>query len=100
MIVLHPPSTAEGPDSRLPTAVHKHQLNGIWTRKQWPVVISVYREGNSIDAIPLDQVLLKDGDSTFNLWVPDDSEYILRAFDAHGQLEIDSDMQAGRWILK
>lgn len=100
MIVLHPPSTAEGPDTRLPTAVHKQQLIGTWTRKQWPVVISVYREGDSMDAIPLDQVLLEDGDSTFNLWVPKESEFILCAFGVHGQLEIDSEMQAGRWIVK
>lgn len=100
MIVLHPPSTVKGPDSRLPTAGHQKQLNGTWVRKQWPVVISVYGEGDSIDVIPLDQVLLMDGESTFNLWVPDDSGYILRAFDANGQLEVTSDRQAERWILK
>lgn len=100
MIVLHPPSTVKGPDSRSPTARHQKQLNGTWAREQWPVVISVYGKSDPIDLIPLDQVLLVGGESAFNLWVPESSEFIFRAFDARGQLKISSSLKDGQWILK
>ena len=100
MIVLHPPSTVKGSDSRSPTARHQKQLNGTWAREQWPVVISVYGKSDPFDAIPLDQVLLVGGESAFNLWGPESSEFIFRAFDARGQLKISSSLKDGQWILK
>lgn len=86
-IVLHPPDQSVAPAKRtvlFPDAVQR--LAGRWMANQWPVVVSAYRQGEPIDAIPLDQVMLRQDETDFVLWIPAATEYVIRVFDSDGLL--------------
>ncbi len=46
-----------------------------------------YKKGEPVNAIPLDQVMLRQNETRFRLWIPNTLEYQIRAFNQHGLLE-------------
>jgi hypothetical protein len=62
------------------------RLNGVWTGNAWPVVVCAYKQGESIDAIALDQVMLRQGETRFVLWIPEETKYQIRVFNRLGSL--------------
>ena len=65
-IVLHPLTKGQPPDSRKPVfSSGMMQLRGSWLEREWPVIIGAYRAGETADAIALDQVMLRHGESGF-----------------------------------
>ena len=86
-IVLHPPDESVAPAKRtvlFPDAMQR--LAGRWTERAWPVVISAYKKDEATDAIPLDQVMLREGEVDFVLWIPSGAEYEIRVFNGAGPL--------------
>ena len=86
-IVIHPPDHSVAPAKRtvlFPDSMQK--LSGRWTASQWPVVVSAYKAGEPISAIPLDQVMLRQDESDFVLWVPNARKYEIRVFNRRGLL--------------
>ena len=86
-IVLHPPDVSVAPAKRtvlFPDAMKR--LAGRWNAKVWPVVISAYKKDEPTDAIPLDQVMLRQGEMEFVLWIPDGAEFEIRVFNSEGLL--------------
>jgi hypothetical protein len=84
-IVIHPPDESVAPANRtvlFPEAMRR--LAGRWTPTIWPVVISAYRKGEPTDAIPLDQVMLRQGEAEFVLWIPAGDEFEIRVFSNTG----------------
>lgn len=95
-MVLHPPDQSVAPAKRtvlFPDAMQ--QVAGRWTATKWPVVVSAYRHGEPINAIPLDQVMLRQDEADFVLWIPDGVEYEIRVFDCNGLLNSRVDPDAG-----
>jgi hypothetical protein len=87
-IVLHPPDQSVAPAERtvlFPDAMQK--LAGRWTANEWPVVVSAYNKGEPINAIPLDQVMLRQDEADFVLWIPKAAEYEIRVFNSRGLLD-------------
>ena len=87
-IVVHPPDESVAPAKRtvlFPDSMQR--LSGRWTASQWPVVVSAYKKGEPIDAIPLDQVMLRQGEAEFVLWIPKGTEYEIRVFNRAGVLD-------------
>jgi len=87
-IVLHPPDASVAPGMRtvlFPAEMQK--LVGTWTGDLWPVVVSAYKQNEPIDAIPLDQVMLRESETQFVLWIPKDTEYQIRVFTSQGLIE-------------
>jgi len=94
-IVLHPPDESVAPAKRtvlFPDAMQ--QVAGRWTANVWPVVVSAYHKGEPIDAIPLDQVMLRQGETDFVLSIPDAAEYEIRIFNSDGLLNARVDRDA------
>jgi hypothetical protein len=98
-IVLHPPDDSVAPAKRtvlFPEGMKR--VAGRWTAPTWPVVVSAYKRGEPADAIPLDQVMLRQGETDFVLWIPGGVEYEMRAFDRAGLLkshvEADGDLMS------
>src|SRR5262249_41642386 len=86
-IVLHPPDESVAPGKRTVLfSDSSERLYGIWTGHLWPVVVCAYKKGEPIDAIPLDQVMLRPDEISFLLWIPAGVEYQIRVFDRHGLL--------------
>jgi len=84
-IVLHPPDESVAPADRtvlFPGAMQR--VAGRWTANEWPVVVSAYNRGEPTDAIPLDQVMLRQGETDFLLWIPKTAKYEIRVFDSSG----------------
>jgi len=84
-IVIHPPDQSIAPANRtalFPKAMRR--LAGRWTSTIWPVVISAYKKGEPTDAIPLDQVMLRQGEAEFVLWIPEGDEFEIRVFNNTG----------------
>jgi hypothetical protein len=86
-IVMHPPDQSMAPAGRttlFPDAMQK--VSGKWTAKQWPVVVSAYSQGEPVNAIPLDQIMLRKDEAEFVLWIPNGAEYEIRVFNQNGLL--------------
>lgn len=84
-IVVHPPSVG-GPSQRVhrfPT--FRLQVAGSWKGSEWPVLIGAFKKEESQDSIALDQVMLRDGETDYVLWVPSD-DYEIRVFGLKGHL--------------
>ncbi len=87
-IVLHPPDHSVSPAKRtvlFPDSMQR--IAGRWTPNVWPVVVCAYKKGEPTIAIPLDQVMLRQKESDFLLWIPSGAEFEIRVFDRHGLLE-------------
>lgn len=93
-IVLHPPDASAAPGIRtvlFPADMKK--LAGTWTGDLWPVVVSAYKPNEPSNAIPLDQVMLRESETQFVLWIPKDTEYQIRVFSSQGLMQSHSQVQ-------
>lgn len=87
-IVLHPPDASIAPAARTVLfPAERQKLVGKWTARRWPVVVCAYKQGEPPDAIPLDQVLLRQNESEFVLWLPRDTEFQMRVFTPQGLIQ-------------
>jgi hypothetical protein len=87
-ILVHPPDQSGAPDDRtvlFPVAMHR--VSGQWLTKRWPVVIAAYKNGEPTTAIPLDQVMMRDREQDFVLWIPASTKYDIVVFDQYGRLD-------------
>jgi hypothetical protein len=84
-IVVHPPSVG-GSSQRVhsfPSA--RHRVAGVWNGPEWPVLVGAFKKGESADAIALDQVMLREGERDFVLWIPD-GDYEVRVYGMGGRV--------------
>jgi hypothetical protein len=89
-LVVHPPSTG-GPAERVHGfQTERRQVAGAWSGSEWPVLIGAFKPGESMDAIALDQVMLRNDERDFVLWVPDGA-YEIRIFGTKGRMTTNSD---------
>jgi hypothetical protein len=87
-IVIHPAIGGKPPTSRKPTFTEgMTRVPARWLEDEWPVVVGAYRPGEPADAIALDQVLLRQGESDFELWIPD-GQHELRVTSTMGFVKI------------
>lgn len=87
-ILVHPPDQSVAPNERtvlFPDEMRR--VSGQWLTKQWPVVVAAYTNGEPVTAIPLDQVMLRDSEQNFTLWIPDSMEFEIVVFDQNGILD-------------
>ncbi len=91
-ILVHPPDQSVAPDARtvlFPDTMHR--IAGQWLTRQWPVVIAAYKSGEPTNAIPLDQVMLRDGEQDFTLWIPASLTYDIVVFNQNGVVDSSTD---------
>ena len=87
-ILVHPPDQSVAPAGRTVLFPNEMQrVSGQWLTKQWPVVIAAYENGEPITAIPLDQVMMRDSEQDFVLWIPTSTKYDIVVFDRNGLLD-------------
>lgn len=87
-IVIHPPDDSVAPDKRTVLFPDSRQrLAGVWTANVWPIVVCAYKKGEPMDAIALDQVMLRQDETRFLLWIPAGVEYEIRVFNVDGILK-------------
>lgn len=88
-IVIHPLLRGRSPRERKPAfAKDSLQIPGRWLGEDSPVIVGAYREDEPDDAIAFDQVMLRQGESVFELWVPQ-QPYQLRVTTLSGIIPID-----------
>ena len=61
------------------------RVPGVWLGKQWPVVIAAIPDGEPDNAIALDQIMLRRGETDFELWLPP-TDYTIRVWSLVGPL--------------
>jgi hypothetical protein len=91
-ILVHPPDQSVAPDDRtvlFPDTMQR--ISGQWLTRQWPVVIAAYRSGEPTNAIPLDQLMLRDGEQEFVLWIPASLTYDIVVFNQNGLVDSSTD---------
>lgn len=87
-ILVHPPDLSVAPGERTVLFPNEMQrISGQWLTPKWPVVIAAYKNGEPITAIPLDQVMIRDSEQKFVLWVPASTKYDIIVFDQYGKLD-------------
>lgn len=92
-IVIHPRVGHEPADRRGAFSDQLTRVPGEWFGNQWPVVIAAIPGGEPDDAIALDQIMLRPGETAFELWVPH-TDYTIRAWGLGGPLNIDASTQS------
>jgi hypothetical protein len=67
-----------------------------------PVVIAAYQKGEPPSAIPLDQVMLRENERDFALWIPQAADYDLMVFGTRGikRAVVTQDPDTGRWSVQ
>lgn len=96
-ILVHPPDLSRAPDQRTPLFRQPmKEIVGRWEGSHWPIVIAAYRRGEPQTAVPLDQVLLRAPEAAFNLWIPQEMEFELAAFDRNGPLSVRTSQSEGQ----
>lgn len=82
-LVVHSASTG-GPAQRVHSFPSTRQrVAGVWHGSEWPVLVGAFKKGEPADAIALDQVMLRAGETDFVLWVPG-NDYEVRLFGMNG----------------
>jgi hypothetical protein len=85
-IVVHPPSIG-GPTQRVHAfKTTRERIAGTWQGAERPVLIGAFKKGESADAVALDQIMLRDGEKEFVLWIPP-VDYEIRIFNTKGRIE-------------
>ena len=97
-MVIHPPDESVAPAERTPLFPDRMQrIAGRWTSDVWPVVVSAYKHGEPINAVPLDQIMLREKEDRFVLWIPARESYEIRVFNSQGVLKSRVETNAN-WI--
>jgi hypothetical protein len=65
------------------------RVPGVWLGKQWPVVIAAIADGEPDTAIALDQIMLRRGETGFELWLPH-TNYRIRVWSLDGPLSVNA----------
>ncbi|MCA9136547.1 MAG: hypothetical protein KDB00_07305 [Planctomycetales bacterium] len=87
-ILVHPLDRSVAPAERTVLFPREmHRIDGKWLTEQWPVVVAAYKNAEPITAIPLDQVMMREGEQDFVLWIPSSSAYDIVVFDQNGLLD-------------
>ena len=85
-VVVHPPRLGQEPaDRRGAFASQMVRVAGVWKGSQWPVVIAALPTGEPDHAVALDQIMLRSGETDFELWLPR-SDYRLRVWGLNGPI--------------
>ena len=82
-LVIHHPSSGDAATRSHAFPRHRVRVTGTWNGNQWPILIAAVVPEESDSAIPLDQVLLRENERQFQLWLPV-NKYELRVYDRNG----------------
>ena len=93
-IVIHPPRLGQEPtDRRGAFTDQATRVPGVWLGNQWPVVIAAIPDGEPDNAIALDQVMLRRGETDFELWLPH-ANYTIRVWSLEGPLSVNANINS------
>jgi hypothetical protein len=89
-IVIHPPGLGQEPtDRRGAFTDQMTRVPGVWLGKQWSVVIAAIADGEPDTGIALDQILLRRGETDFELWLPH-TNYRICVWSLDGPLRVNA----------
>ena len=93
-IVIHPPRLGQEPtDRRGAFTDQMTRVPGVWLGNQWPVVIAAIPDGEPDNAIALDQIMLRRGETDFELWLPH-TDYSIRVWSLDGPLSVNANIKS------
>jgi hypothetical protein len=93
-IVIHPSQIGREPtDRRGAFTDQMTRVRGVWLGKQWPVVIAAIAGGEPDNAIALDQIMLRPGETDFELWLPR-TDCRLRVWSLDGPLRVNANINS------
>ncbi|MEM9660401.1 MAG: hypothetical protein AAF961_18710, partial [Planctomycetota bacterium] len=100
-VLVHPPDKSEAPAGRttlFPDDMRR--VSGRWLGGRWPVVIAAYKTGEPKSAIPLDQVMMRDREQDFVLWIPTATNYDMVVFDKDGVVASRTEREQERVMVR
>jgi hypothetical protein len=93
-IVIHPPRLGHEPtDRRGALTDRRTRVPGVWLGNRWPVVIAAIPNGEPDDAIALDQIMLRRGETDFELWLPH-ADYTIRIWSLDGPIKANTNTKS------
>ncbi|MGP0065150.1 MAG: hypothetical protein ACLQGP_16320 [Isosphaeraceae bacterium] len=93
-IVIHPPRLGQEPaDRRGAFTDQMTRVPGVWLGNRWPVVIAAIRDGEPDHAIALDQIILRRGETDFELWLPH-TDSTIRVWGLNGPLSVNGNIKS------
>jgi hypothetical protein len=93
-IVIHAPRPGREPTDRHGAITgQKTRVPGEWLGNQWPVVIAAIPIGEPDDSIALDQIMLRRGETEFELWLPN-ADYRICVSGLAGPLSVNANTKS------
>ncbi len=93
-VVIHPPRLGQEPMDRRGAFIDQMtRVLGVWLGNQRPVEIAAIRDGEPDNAIALDQVMLRHGETDFELWLPS-TDYTIRVWSLGGPLSVKANVKS------
>ena len=98
-ILVHPPDQSVAPNKRAVLFPDEMQrVSGKWLTRHWPVVIAAFNKGEPTTAIPLDQIMMRESERDFVLWIPKTKDFDIVVFDQNGIR--DSSIEHDAWTVR
>ncbi|SIN76325.1 hypothetical protein SAMN05444166_0705 [Singulisphaera sp. GP187] len=92
-IVIHPPRLGQEPMDRHGAFTDQMtRVPGVWLGNQWPVVIAAIPDEEPDNAIALDQIMLRRGETGFELWLPH-VDCTIRVWSLDGPLSVNANIK-------
>jgi hypothetical protein len=93
-VVIHPPRLGREPTDRRGAFTDRMtRVPGVWLGNRWPVVIAAIPDGEPDESIALDQIMLRRGETDFELWLPP-TDYAIRVWGLDGPLRVHADIRS------
>lgn len=93
-IVIHPARLGREPtDRRGAFTGQMTRTPGVWLGNQWPVVVDAIPDGEPDNATALDQVMLRRGETDFELWLPH-TDCTIRVWSLDGPLSVNANVKS------
>jgi len=64
------------------------------------MLIAAYNRNEPVTAIPLDQVMLREGEQNFRLWIPASAEHEIRVFDGRGLVQSATESDGDKLLVR
>lgn len=95
-IILHPPDFGAAPTNHIGVvSQHTTASSGTWLGHQWPVIIAAHPAAEPVNAIAVDQIMLRSGETDFDLCVPREN-YDIRVWGLNGKINVSIDRSSDR----
>jgi hypothetical protein len=99
-ILVHPPDVSIAPANRTVLfSGKKVKIVGSCNVPDRPIAVAAVKQGEPTNSIALDQVMLRNNENAFSLWVPSGDPYDIVVYNNEGVLHVNAQRDNDSWTI-